>query len=158
MPDQIFGGAPIPLDSEATVSVFCPLWKDLYVATSLVFDGGFETPFVSCNSTRVRCGQHCVTLDDDLDGRGPGCDAWNLYRGDLGVLRQTGEYTQLPGSNPEAEHHCGLTSTGIPDTGTPAPGEAAFFLVTGLSGGVEDGLGEGPGGGERPRTRPCGAI
>jgi hypothetical protein len=37
-----------------------------------------------------------------------GYEAWNAYRGDLGVLQSLGEYIQAPGSNPIARHDLGL--------------------------------------------------
>ncbi|HEX5044956.1 MAG TPA: MopE-related protein [Candidatus Polarisedimenticolaceae bacterium] len=79
-----------------------------------------------------------------------GFTSWNLYRGDLQVLRATGVYTQLPGSNALADRFCGLGITQLSDATTPAPGGAAFQLVTGVSAGVESGLGDG-----RPNTHPC---
>jgi hypothetical protein len=84
-----------------------------------------------------------------------GFGAWNFYRGDLDVLRSQGLYTQAPGSNPIAEHWAGLTENWLSDPFAPAPGQAAFFLATGLSGGVESGLGRDSVGNERPNDNPC---
>ena len=117
--------------------------------------------------------------DSDHDGEGDACDlddgtiwqwredktsvswqaelgttSWNLYTGDLAVLRSTGEYTQAPGSNALAGRRCGLTSTTAPDTNDPAPGEASFTLVTGVTGGIEGSLGSSTTG-PRPNTNPC---
>ena len=40
-----------------------------------------------------------------------GYAAWNLYRGDLTTLVDSGLYTQSPGSNPLAGQECGLSDT-----------------------------------------------
>lgn len=37
-----------------------------------------------------------------------GFELWNVYRGDLGVLAATGEYTQATGTNPLADRMCGI--------------------------------------------------
>jgi hypothetical protein len=79
-----------------------------------------------------------------------GYTSWNLYRGDLDVLRATGVYTQLPGSNSLAQQSCGLLLTFAVDSVVPSPLDVAFYLATGVSGGVESGLGEG-----RPNDNPC---
>ncbi len=44
------------LDTPATVSETCATDSDVYYAHSIVFDSGFETAYVSANSTRVQCG------------------------------------------------------------------------------------------------------
>lgn len=72
-----------------------------------------------------------------------GFSSWSVYEGDLGILRSGGAYTQLPGSNPRAQRHCGVTDLYVEDFADPAPGTAAFHLVTGVAGGVESGLGGG---------------
>ncbi len=80
---------------------------------------------------------------------------WNLYRGDLDVLKTTGVYTQLPGSNFCANQECGLLSASITDTDTPPQGTTCFYLVSGESLGTEGGLGEDSGGNLRPHDNPC---
>lgn len=62
-----------------------------------------------------------------------GYSSWNSYRGALEVLRSTGQYTQVPGSNPLV----------------PNPGEVAFNLVTGVAAGVESSLGTNSAGAPR---------
>jgi hypothetical protein len=84
-----------------------------------------------------------------------GYTAWNLYRGDLAVLRATGVYTQAPGSNALAARECGLAVPTAADAPPPGPGATAFFLVTGESGGVEGGLGDDSAGTPRPHHNPC---
>jgi hypothetical protein len=85
-----------------------------------------------------------------------GSTARNLYRGSLDVLRSTGVYTQVPGSNPGAARQCNVLFLNA-FTGTgPAPGSAFFFLATGRFGGVEGSLGEDSQGQPRPNTYPCG--
>lgn len=84
-----------------------------------------------------------------------GLDSFDLYRGDLEVLQATGVYTQAPGSNPRAERHCGLTTPAIQDAMLPPVGQTAFYLVAGVHGGVEGGLGTDSGGTPRPNANPC---
>jgi hypothetical protein len=84
-----------------------------------------------------------------------GYTQWNAYRGDLTILRDTGEYTQAPGSNDLADQACGLGTTQVGDTGAPFPGSTAFYLVTGLAGGVESSLGKDSAGVVRPNDNPC---
>jgi thrombospondin type 3 repeat protein len=81
--------------------------------------------------------------------------SFNVYRGDLGILRSTGEYTQDPALVPLAGRNCGIVGsslTGVPGLGV---GQTMFFLVTGLAGGVEGSLGTTSGGTQRPNTHPC---
>jgi hypothetical protein len=81
---------------------------------------------------------------------------WNAYRGDLGVLKRLGEYTQVPGSNPLALAHCQLDRPFVEDPDDPAPGEVAHFLVTGIDAtGIESGLGFDSSGQLRINGNPC---
>ncbi len=111
-------------------------------------------------------GDRCDADDDliyvDFSGRTTlrwqqekGRAVWNVYRGSLAVLRSGGPYTQAPGSNPLAGRWCRMSATRLDDSITPAAGEASFYLVTGIVGGVEDGLGTDSTGTERPNSRPC---
>jgi len=84
-----------------------------------------------------------------------GYTTWNNYRGSLAVLRATGQYTQAPGSNPLAAHDCGLPGNTAWDPEVPGPGEVAFNLVTGISHGVESGLGTNSAGVPRANANPC---
>lgn len=84
-----------------------------------------------------------------------GFDSFNLYRGDLLVLLGGGPYTQEVGSNPLVLRHCGLTALSVADGPDPRPAEAAFYLVTGMSGGVESTLGTDSEGRSRPNANPC---
>jgi len=84
-----------------------------------------------------------------------GFDAWNLYKGDLDVLKAGGPYTQVPGSNALAARSCGLASPVSDDVGAPASGGTAFFLVAGVSGGLEGDLGTDSSGASRPNDQPC---
>ena len=81
--------------------------------------------------------------------------SWNVYAGDLGVLRSSGVYTQEPGSNPLAEKHCGVTVLTAVVLEGPDPGSVQFTLVTGVTGGVEGSLGTNSAGAERANTNPC---
>ena len=84
-----------------------------------------------------------------------GPTAWNVYEGDLGVLRATGAYTQAPGSNPLAEKHCGVVDLFVADTGSIPAGAVKFSLVTGVTGGVEGNLGTNSAGQVRVNGNPC---
>ncbi len=84
-----------------------------------------------------------------------GFSTWNSYRGSLSVLRATGVYAQVPGSNPLAQRDCGLASPSDTDSVVPSDGEVAFWLVTGKSGGIEGGLGVDSAGTPRPNANPC---
>lgn len=83
-----------------------------------------------------------------------GWTSWNLYIGDLEVLKESGEYTQVPGSSLVADQQCGLTSTSADDLGNPVLGKISFSLVTGVMGGVEGSLGASATG-QRQNTHPC---
>jgi hypothetical protein len=118
-------------------------------------------------------------LDLDHDGEGDACDvndwliyewrdnkasiswqteqgptSWNVYTGDLAVMRSTGVYTQVPGSNPLASRQCGLTANVAGDGTAPVEGEVSFSLVTGVTSGVEGSLGSSSSG-VRPNADPC---
>ncbi len=83
-----------------------------------------------------------------------GPTSWNVYIGDLAVLKSTGVYTQPPGSNPLADRHCGETQTFAADLGVPVTHTVSFSLVTGVQGGVEGALGSSSSG-TRPNANPC---
>jgi len=82
-------------------------------------------------------------------------DAWNVYRGDLQNLRATGIYTPLPGSDPVAQRFCGLDLPELDDAYGPGAGVAAYYLASGVAGGVEGGLGEDGAGLQRDNLNPC---
>ena len=84
-----------------------------------------------------------------------GPTAWNVYEGDLSVLRTSGVYTQSPGSNPLADRQCGLSDVFVQDLVVPGPGKIRFSLVTGVIAGVEGGLGTNSAGAPRSNSNPC---
>ena len=84
-----------------------------------------------------------------------GFTGWNVYRGDLDVLRGGGPYTQVPGSGELAARFCGLSATTLDDPVRPAPGQAAFYLVSGTAGLVEGDLGTNGDGATRSNVNPC---
>jgi len=84
-----------------------------------------------------------------------GYDSWNLYRGDLGVLAQTGEYTQPPGSNALAERLCDLGASFVADLPDLQIGQVAFYLVSGNANSSESDLGSDGSGVPRPNSSPC---
>jgi hypothetical protein len=81
-------------------------------------------------------------------------DSFNLYRGDLGVLRAGGPYTQDP-TTASADRSCGMTAATAGDGYAPPAGEAVYYLVTGVAGGIEGSLGPAPDGSDRPNDYPC---
>jgi len=96
-----------------------------------------------------------IRRPDQIDWQAEaGFTSWNLYRGDLQGLLTQGSYTQQPGSNPLANRQCGLTSPSG-SAGSPGPGEVAFYLVTGVVGGLESDLGVTSDGLPRPNDHPC---
>jgi hypothetical protein len=84
-----------------------------------------------------------------------GPTAWNVYEGDLDVLRVDGAYTQEPGSNPLADRHCGIADSHVEDVDSPPAGKVVFALITGITAGVEGGLGNDGEGQPRPNAQPC---
>ncbi|HEV8375410.1 MAG TPA: hypothetical protein VGR38_04145 [Candidatus Polarisedimenticolia bacterium] len=80
---------------------------------------------------------------------------FNVYRGDLSVLRQTGQYTQDPAVVPLASHTCGVAVPSLSVAGNLLAGQAVFYLVTGEGGGVEGTLGTNSSGAQRPNSHPC---
>jgi hypothetical protein len=84
-----------------------------------------------------------------------GYEVWNAYKGDLNVLLAGGPCTQSPGSNPLAARYCGLEVPFLPDPLDPDAGQPAFFLASGVSGGVESGLGQDSAGNDRANENPC---
>jgi hypothetical protein len=83
-----------------------------------------------------------------------GSSVWNVYLGSLGVLRSTGAYTQVPGSNPLAARQCGLHGTTATNSAVPATGQTQFLLVTSGRGHSESSLGDSSRA-NRPNTNPC---
>ncbi len=82
-----------------------------------------------------------------------GYTSYNLYRGDLAVLRSAAEYTQDP-SAAAADRFCSV-GTSTSDAYTPAPDEAVFYLVVGFDGSAESSLGENRWGTARLNANPC---
>jgi hypothetical protein len=82
--------------------------------------------------------------------------AWNLYRGDLAVLRSGGDYQQAPGSNALAAQFCGLPFPSTTDPLVPASGTTAFYLVAAEAiNGFERFRGRDSDGVGRPAANPC---
>ena len=79
--------------------------------------------------------------------------SFNLYRGDLGVLRSSGTYTQDPTLG-LADHFCWVADYFYGDAFEPPAKQAVFYLVTGMAG-VESSLGTNSAGVERPNDWPC---
>jgi hypothetical protein len=84
-----------------------------------------------------------------------GVQAWNVYEGDLSVLKAIGVYTQAVGSSALAVRHCGVGETWVADFDVPEPGNVKFSLVTGVVAGLEGTLGTNSAGAARPNVNPC---
>ena len=69
------------------------------------------------------------------------CDGFNLYRGDLQLLRSSGIYTQDP-TGPLATQDCDRFVEKTIDSSSLPVGAAVFYLVACTQGGSEMGLGE----------------
>ena len=82
-------------------------------------------------------------------------ETFNLYRGDLGVLRASGRYTQDPAQVPLARRDCGMTTTQMADPVSVPQGTTLFYLITGTQGALEADLGEDSAGNLRPNANPC---
>jgi hypothetical protein len=78
---------------------------------------------------------------------------WNAYRSDLDTIKNTGVYTQVPGSHPAADRFCNLMDFTHQDSYVPGSGEVAAFLVSGYDNGLETDLGTP--GTPRPNHNPC---
>ena len=78
---------------------------------------------------------------------------FNLYRGDLAMLRQSGIYTQDPDAVPGARHFCDTVNV-VGDLDDPEPGQAFFYLPVAW-GAVEGSLGFHSDLTERPKTLFC---
>jgi len=87
-----------------------------------------------------------------------GFDVWNLYRGDLDVLKVTGVYTQEtegPGAVELALRQCDVADSWFNDLDTVPAGKVAFYLATGDAAGVENSLGMNSAGVVRANTNAC---
>jgi len=81
--------------------------------------------------------------------------AFNLYRGDLSVLRSSGLYTQPVGQGPEVSQFCQITGTAHTDAYQPQSGEIVFYLATAMSAAGEGVLGVDSSGAVRPHANSC---
>jgi hypothetical protein len=130
-----------------------------------------------CDNCRLAF--NAAQSDFDHDGQGDACDVndgliyewrddktsvswqaevgptwWNVYVGDLAVLRATGVYTQFHGANALASRQCGVVTTVATESSAPSSGKVSFSLVTGVTNGIEGSLGSGSSG-PRVNTNPC---
>ncbi len=84
-----------------------------------------------------------------------GFESFNIYRGDLAVLKATGIYTQDPAEVPLAAQGCEFLEASVVDDVVPPLGQGVFYLLTGTHNGVESTLGTNSAGVTRPNTNPC---
>ena len=96
--------------------------------------------------------QDQVTLVWQIDN---GFESYNIYRGDVAVLKATGIYTQDPATVPVAIKACGFIDPEAGDDQVPSVGQGMFYLLTGNHNGVEGTLGTDSAGVTRPNTNPC---
>lgn len=82
-------------------------------------------------------------------------DSFQLYRGDLDVLRATGVYVQDPALVPLASRRCEILSDRAVEPDIPPLGKVAFYVVAGSFGGIERSLGQDGEGTDRPNPDPC---
>jgi hypothetical protein len=78
---------------------------------------------------------------------------YNLYRGDLQTLIDTGVYVQDPTAGLGAAQWCGLVSPSQSDSATPDPGQVYFYIAV-VANTVEGTLGFDSTPAERPFTDP----
>ena len=84
-----------------------------------------------------------------------GFTEWNSYRGDLDVLKAGGPYTQDTAMVPLAARICMTGGPSAADAVVLSPGQAVFFLTTGVSGAFETDLGTDSFGALRPHDNAC---
>ncbi|HEX6852446.1 MAG TPA: right-handed parallel beta-helix repeat-containing protein [Candidatus Polarisedimenticolaceae bacterium] len=136
---------PAPLPGDNCAGAFNPAQSDV--------DADLEGDVCDLDDGIVTFTAH---RDDGLDWQAEtGFAAWNVYRGDLAVLKGTDVYTQAPGSNPLAARWCDLAATSLSDATLPVGGATAFYLVTGENAGGEGTLGMRSNGSPRPNATPC---
>lgn len=154
-------------DGHAHLSVPLTSLGCLYVGTTYAYDGN-EIPAIAGFKQILTCllvEGSCPDMRSQirLDVADPSLvwwaaesrsDSYNLYRGDLAVLKQTGMYTQDPASVPLAERSCDLPTPDLSDFVTLAPGQAVFYLVS-VNASGEGSLGTNSAGQVRPNTLPC---
>jgi hypothetical protein len=81
-------------------------------------------------------------------------ETYNVYRGDLRTLIETGAYVQDSTTVDGARHFCALTATSLVDSDDPLEQQVFIYLVTAV-GDVEGGLGFDSTAAHRPKDLPC---
>jgi hypothetical protein len=94
--------------------------------------------------------------DDGIEWQSEaGSDRWCVYKGSIAILRSTHSYTQTSGAGGVALTVCGVTDTWYNESFIQPASTAAFYLVSGVSGGTQLGLGSDSSGSLRLNTNPC---
>jgi hypothetical protein len=84
-----------------------------------------------------------------------GFNTFNLYRGDLELLKMLELYTQDPATIPLAARSCHLAAVSLADGIVPEVGQAVYYLLTGDTGSPEGSLGADSNGIVRRNDNPC---
>jgi hypothetical protein len=84
-----------------------------------------------------------------------GFNTFNVYRGDLELLKQTGLYTQDPATVFLAARSCHLPAVSLADGFVPGIGQAVYYILTGNDGPLEWSLGADGDGAVRSNDNPC---
>lgn len=159
-------------DGHAHLSLPLPSSGCYYIGTTYAYDGlevpaiaGFQELPKNC-IPESDCGGD-ITSEIRIEVPAPSIVWWasewwvnsyNLYRGDLAVLKQTGVYTQDPATVPLAARSCDVAGDAVRDDVALAPGQGVFYLVSGNYVDYrtyEGNLGTNGAGGLRPNTNPC---
>jgi arylsulfatase A-like enzyme len=100
-----------------------------------------------------------MTSTDRVDWQDEtGFDVWNLYRGDMDELKDSGVYTQEtegPGAVELALRICDIADPWADDSDVLPSKKVVFYLVTGDAAGNENSLGTNSEGTERPNSNAC---
>ncbi len=97
-------------------------------------------------------GRHEISWDAER-----GFNLFNVYRGDMDFFRAHKLYTQPPEVRPLSAQFCHLAEVSLTDAIDLLPGQIAYYLTSGVGGGVEGGIDIDADSGVvvRPNSSPC---